>query len=134
MSELPGVTEALVSTKNSPNGLQEETTTTIDVTLAPGATVLDPAALVDFLLRVAWSTATKEADSSIVLMVHSEPQISVLDALDTGDWTTSGGTANAEYLALVRATEVKDRFGDWPGDAPELPDGLIVGPTPEPTP
>jgi len=30
--------------------------------------------------------------------------------------------------------EVKDRFGDWPGEVPEMPNGLIVGPTPEPTP
>ena len=72
--------------------------------------------------------------SSIVLTVCSEPQISVLDALGTGDWTTSGGTANAEYLTLVRATEAKDRFGDWPGEVPELPEPLIVGPASAPTP
>ena len=134
MSKLPGVTEALVNTKSRPSGLQVETTTTIDVTLDPGATVPDPAALVDYLLRVAWSTATKEADSRIVLMVYSEPQISVLDALDKGDWTTSGGTANAEYLAIVRATEVRDRFGDWPGEVPELPTGLIIARRSSPTP
>ena len=32
----------------------------------------------------------------------------------------------------INSTEVKERFGAWPGEGPELTEGLIVGPTTAP--
>ncbi len=111
-----------------------ETTTTVKISLQTGFEVPRPDVLVNYLVAAAWSTETKEANSSIVVIVSGHPQISVLDALDAGEWTRKSGNPQRARQASVSADEVKDRFGDWPGEVPALPDGLIVGPTPEPTP
>jgi hypothetical protein len=42
----------------------------------------------------------------------------------------TGVDSNFPEGAALGADEVKDRFGDWPGEVPVLPEGLIVGPTP----
>ena len=134
LSAIPGVSEATVNTESMKSGFQDETSTVIELSLEAGSVVSDPSSLVDYLLRVAWSTQTKEANTGVVVEVVSEPQISVLDALDAGGWESAGGRSNHPERALVGADEVKERFGDWPGEVPDLPDGLIVGPTPGPTP
>lgn len=134
LSAIPGVSSASVDTESMVSGLQEETSTTIKVSLETGYSVPEPDALVDYLLRVAWSSKTKEADSFVEVIVLSDPQISIADALDAGEWVSVGSDPKNPEDAVVQAGEVKDRFGDWPGDVPELPEGLIVGPTPEPAP
>ncbi|POH71210.1 hypothetical protein C3B59_00970 [Cryobacterium zongtaii] len=131
---IPGVTDATVNTESMKSGFQDETSTVVELKLEAGAAVSDPNSLVDYLLRVAWSTQTKEANTSVVVQVVSEPQISILDALDAGGWDSAGGRSQHPERALVSAGEVKERFGDWPGDVPELPEGLITGPTSAPAP
>jgi len=131
---IPGVSEASVNTSSLRSGFQVETSTTVEVTLEIGFVAPDPAALVDYLSRVAWSTQTKEANTSVLVQVVSEPQISILDTLDAGGWESAGGRSQHPERALVSAGEVKERFGDWPGDVPELPDGLRTGPTSAPAP
>ena len=127
---IPGVIQASVDTKSITSGLQKETSTTVKVSLDTGFSAPDPGALVDYLLQVAWSTATKEADSSMRVQVAGDPQISVLDALEAAGWGSRSGDPNSPERAVVEAAEVKKRFGDWPGDVPELPAGLIVDSTP----
>ncbi|TFC46309.1 MULTISPECIES: hypothetical protein [Cryobacterium] len=134
LSAIPGVSGGSVNTSSMVSGLQEETHTTIEVQVEPGFSVPDPEALVDYLIGVAWSTKTKEATSSVEIIVVSDPQISIVDAVEEGPWVDTGVDPNFPEGAVVGADEVKDRFGDWPGEVPVLPDGLIVGPTPEPTP
>jgi len=134
LSSVPGVSEGSVNTRSTINGLHEETYTTVEVHVEPGFSVPDPEALVDYLVCVAWSTKTKEATSTVQIIVLSDPQISIGDAVEAGPWEHTGVDPNSPEGAAVGAAEVKDRFGDWPGEVPVLPDGLIVGPTPEPTP
>jgi len=134
LSAIQGVSGASVNTESMVSGLVEETHTTIEVQLEPGFSVPDPEALVDYLIGVAWSTKTKEATSSVEIIVVSDPQISIGDAVEAGQWVLTGSDPNFPEEAVVDAAEVKERFGDWPGEVPVLPDGLIVGPTPEPTP
>ena len=132
LSAIPGVGEATVNTESLISGLQIETSTVIELNLEPGSSVSDPERLVDYLLRVAWSTQTKEANRAVVVQIVGEPQISTLDALDAGGWESARG--RSPERSLVRAYEVKERYGDWPGEVPELPESLIIGPTSEPTP
>lgn len=131
---IPGVSDASVNTESTQSGFQVETSTAVEITLEPGYSAPDPAALADFLLNVGWSTKTKEANWAVRIDVVSDPQVSILDAVDAAGWQTRSGFSDDPGHASVRADEVRDRFGDWPGDVPEVPDGLIVGPTPEPTP
>ena len=134
LSAIPGVGEGTVNTESLRSGLQTETSTVIELNLEPGSTVSDPERLVDYLLRVAWSTQTKEANRAVVVQIVSEPQISTRDALDAGGWESARGRSSRPERSLVRTYEVKERYGDWPGEVPELPESLIVGPTSEPTP
>ena len=131
---IPGVSDASVNTESVRSGFQLETSTVVEVSLEPGFSVPDPAALGDYLLHVAWSAETKEANWRVRVQVLSDPQISIGDAVEAGPWEHTGVEPNSPERAAVGAAEVKDRFGDWPGEVPVLPDGLIVGPTPEPTP
>lgn len=134
LSAIPGVTDATVNTESTKSGFQDETSTVIELKLEDGTALSDPDSLVDYLLRVAWSTRTKEANTSVVVQVVSEPQISILDALDAAGWDSAGGRSQHPERALLQADEVKGRFGDWPGDVPELPDGLVTAPTSAPAP
>lgn len=134
LSAIPGVREGTVNTESTQSGFQVETSTTVEISLEPGFSAPDPAALADFLLNVAWSAETKEANWAVRIQVVSDPQISMLDAVDADGWQTKSGIQTDPERASVRADEVRDRFGDWPGDVPEVPDGLIIGPTPGPTP
>ena len=134
LSAIPGVSEGSVNTESMVSGLVEETRTTIKVHVEPGFSVPDPEALVDYLVGVAWSTKTKEATSTVQIIVLSDPQISIGDAVEAGPWVHTGVDPNSPEGAAVGAADVKERFGDWPGEVPVLPDGLIVGPTAEPTP
>jgi hypothetical protein len=129
---IPGVSKAAVTTDSLRSGLQVEISTAVEVTLEDGFSVPDPEAFVDYLLHVAWSTEAKEPNRAVIVQVRSEPQIAVIDALDAGGWDSARGRSSNPHRALVRANEVKDRLGDWPGEVPELPDGLIVGPTADP--
>jgi len=131
LSAIPGVGEATVNTESLISGLQIETSTVIELNLEPGSSVSDPERLVDYLLRVAWSTQTKEANRAVVVQIVGEPQISTRDALDAGGWESARG--RSPERSLVRAYEVKERYGDWPGEVPELPESLIIGPTSKPT-
>jgi hypothetical protein len=133
LSSISGVAEASVDTRSSTNGFQKQTSTTIEVTLDSGFSIPDPGALVDYLVRVAWSTGTKEANTSVEVIVLSDPQISVQDALAAEEWANTASDPNNPQEAVLLASEVKERLGDWPGEVPELPDGIIVGPTPEPS-
>jgi hypothetical protein len=129
---IPGVSAASVDTNSLQSGFAVETSTAIKITLEPGYSAPDPVALADFLLSAAWSTNTKKVNWAVRLDVVSDPQISILDAADEGQTRT--GFKDDPGHTSVRAAEVRDRFGAWPGDVPEVPDGLIIGPTPEPTP
>ena len=133
LSAIPGVGEATVNTESLISGLQIETSTVIELNLEPGSSVSDPERLVDYLLRVAWSTQTKEANRAVVVQIVGEPQISTLDALDAGGWESARGRSSRPERSLVRTYEVKERYGDWPGEVPELPESLIIGPTSKPT-
>ena len=133
LSAIPGVGEATVTTESMKSGFQTETSTVVELNLEAGATVSDPEIFVDYLLRVAWSTQTKEANRAVVVQIMSEPQISTRDALDAGGWESARGRSSVPHRSLVRAYEVKERFGDWPGKVPELPESLIIGPTSKPT-
>ena len=132
MLAIPGVKVASVDTKSITSGFQEETSTSVKVTLDTGFSAPEPGALVDYMLRVAWSTSTKEANSSMRVQIVNDPQISVLDALDAAGWASKSGDPNTPDRAVVDAAEVKDRFGVWPGEEPELTEGLIAGPTTAP--
>jgi len=134
LSAIPGVSEGTVNTESMVSGLVEETRTTIEVHVEPGFSVPDPEALVDYLVGVAWSTKTKEASSTVQIIVLSDPQVSIGDAVEGGPWVHTGVDPNFPEGAALGADEVKERFGDWPGEVPVMPDGLIVGPTPEPAP
>jgi len=134
LSAIPGISEGSVNTRSIVSGLQEETDTTIEVHVEPGFSVPDPEALAEYLIGVAWSTKTKEATSTVQIIVLSDPQISIGDAVEAGPWAHTGVDPNSPERAAVGAAEVKERFGDWPGEVPRLSDGLIVGPTLEPAP
>jgi len=131
---IPGVSDASVNTESVRSGFQLETSTVVEVSLEPGFSVADPAALGEYLLHVAWSAETKEANWAVRVQVLSDPQVSMVDAVDAAGWKSKSGNQKRPERASVRAAEVKERFGGWPGEVPELPEGLIVGPTPEPTP
>lgn len=130
---IPGISEAMVTSDSLRSGLQLETSTIIEVELEPGAAVTDPNALVDYLLRVAWSARTKEAKTFMVVQVISDPQFSVKAALEAGGWDSGGRAGNPER-GIVFRNEIKEHLGDWPGEVPELPAGLIAAPTATPTP
>ena len=59
---IPGVSDASVNTESVRSGFQLETSTVVEVSLEPGFSVADPAALGEYLLHVAWSAETKEAN------------------------------------------------------------------------
>jgi len=126
LSSVPGVSEGSVNTRSTMNGLHEETYTTVQVHVEPGFSVPDPEALVEYLVGVAWSTKTKEASSTVQIIVLSDPQVSIGDAVEGGPWEHTGVDPNSPERAAVRAAEVKERFGDWPGEVPVLPDGLAL--------
>ena len=131
---VPGISAASVTTDGTRSGFQVETSTTVEISVEPGFTVPDPAALVDYLVAMAWSANTDEANWAIRVQVLSTPQISILDAVDAAGWSTRSGIANSPERASVRAEEVKDRLGNWPGSVPDLPDGLLVAPASTPVP
>jgi hypothetical protein len=130
LSTMPGVVAASVDTRSSANGFQKATSTTIEVNLESGFSVPDPGAFVDYLLRVAWSTDIEEANTSVEVIVESDPQITVHEALAEDEWANIASDPNNPQGAVVLAREIKDRYGDWPGDVPVLPEGLVVGPAP----
>ncbi|MEC5184637.1 hypothetical protein RCH12_002106 [Cryobacterium sp. MP_3.1] len=104
-----------MNTESMVSGLMEETRTTIEVHVETGFSVPDPEALVDYLIGVAWSTRTKEASSTVQIIVLSDPQISIGDAVEAGPWEHTGVDPNSPDRAGVAAAEIKERFGDWPG-------------------
>jgi hypothetical protein len=130
LASIPGVSDASVTTESVTSGFQQETSTSVEISLEQGFAVPDEAALAEYLVKVAWSTKTKEANWTVRVQVLSEPQVSMLDALTAAGWETTAGIQNRPERASVRADEVKDRLGSWPGEVPELPDGLIVGTAP----
>jgi hypothetical protein len=124
---IEGVSDASVNTRSSVSGFKTETSTAIEISVDAGYSVSDPEALMEYLVQVAWSTGSKEANFRIAVDVVTDPQLSVVDVLDVGGWESAAGTSKHPERALVAVDEVRNRLGNWPGDVPELPDGLIAG-------
>ena len=111
LSAIPGVSEGSVNTSSMVSGLQEETNTTIEVHVETGFSVPDPEALVDYLIGVAWSAKTKEATSDVEVIVLSDPQISIVDAVEAGPWVLTGSDPNFPEEAVVDAPKSRTALG-----------------------
>lgn len=122
-----GFTDVELLLTDSQNGFQSTKSTDLFVGLPEGAVINDQAAVLDYLLRTAWSVSDVEPNSSITAGFKG--------ALEDIDWVAVG---NADGLPLSDRTsatnptlsvdDATSTFGPWPGDMPVLPAGAITLP------
>lgn len=84
----------------------------------------DPATLADFLFRTAWSVNGHEPNDSIDLGLDG--------SLASSDWVQISTDAGLKLSDSVSPTiprmsvpDARAEFGDWPGEVPSLPPGVV---------
>lgn len=125
--EAAGFDQVEVTVSKAMNGFQSSTTTNLYVAIPSGATVEDPPAVVEFLLRTAWSVSDQEPTRSIT--------VGFKGATTPSDWVAVGTDAGLPLSDLtdqaspsLDADDAAATFGPWPGDVPELPAGAMTRP------
>lgn len=129
---VPGVASAHVEQRTTLSGFTRNWTTVVEVTLDPAYRVDDAEAALDWVLRTAWSINDHEPTSGL--------WVAFLDtAGNAADWDWAAATDASGYdtewarslmlpggVLRFTGTDIGDSLGSWPGEVPELADGVIV--------
>jgi hypothetical protein len=123
-----------VSTDGSYSGFTQLNDTAVVVGIKPDHHIQDPDALVDFLIRVAWSVNDAKPNGDLSVTIDSAVAVDATAAAKAAGWTTAHSLSNDPTSVFVKLSEAKKRLGEWPGKVPKLPNGLIATSTASPTP
>jgi hypothetical protein len=115
---VPGLSSGEVSVSNSYNGFQKVTLTAARVTVKPNYVVKNPAALVDYLIRVAWSANQSKPNQMLGVNVDSTQPFDAAAAAKSAGWKSAKSLAQFPAIVSIDLKEVKKRLGDWPGKVP----------------
>jgi hypothetical protein len=129
---LPGVASAHVEQRTTLSGFTRNWTTVVEVTLDPAYRIDDAAAALDWVLRTAWSINEHEPTSGL-WVAFLDTAGNATDwgwaaAMDAGGYDTQWARSLMLPGGVLRftGTDIGERLGSWPGEAPELADGVIV--------
>jgi hypothetical protein len=136
VKSLPGTSSSTyVASDSSYSGFTKRNATTVSVNIDPDHHIQDPDALVDFLIRVAWSVNDAEPKgSSLMVAIDSDIPIDVVTAAQSAGWTGAGALNDRRDMVFIDLSDVEKRLGAWPGKVPAVPDGVIVTSTASPAP
>jgi hypothetical protein len=135
VKSLPGASSSTyVASDSSHSGFAEQNATTVHINIEPGHHIQDPEALVDFLIRVAWSVNDARPNSSLMVVIDSDMPIDAVTAAQSAGWTSAHAFDDGRNAVFVKLSEAKQRLGAWPGKVPTVPDGLTVTSTASPAP
>jgi hypothetical protein len=124
-----------VAGDSSYSGFTKRNATTVSVSVDSDHHVQDPDALVDFLIRVAWSVNDAEPKgSSLMVAIDSDIPIDVVTAAQSAGWTGASALNDQQDRVFIDLSEAYKRLGAWPGKVPPVADGLIVTSTGSPAP
>jgi hypothetical protein len=131
IDKLPGVVSSEVTQSESLDGFTRSWFTYVTITLEPDYRVADAQNALDWGLRTGWSVNEHEPTALSVSFIDS--------AGNAVDWDYEAATAGLGYeslsgeesmstigLLMFSSAEIGDSLGDWPGDVPELADGVFV--------
>lgn len=133
VKSIPGsAASSYVASDSSYSGFTKQNATTVHINIEPDHHIQDPEALVDFLIRVAWSVNDARPNSNLMVVIDSDVPIDAVTAARSAGWASAHAFANEPAAVFVKLSEAKKRLGDWPGKVPTVPDGVIVAATPAP--
>jgi hypothetical protein len=116
-----------VASDSSYSGFTKRNATTVSVSIDPDHHIQDPDALVDFLIRVAWSVDDAEPKgSALMVAIDSDMPIDVVTAAQSAGWTGASALNDQQDRVFIDLSEAYKRLGAWPGKVPPVPDGVIV--------
>ncbi|HEY8911835.1 hypothetical protein [Lacisediminihabitans sp.] len=118
IKSIPGLASGEVFVSNSYDGFQKVTGTAALITVKPNYTVKDPAALVDYLIRVAWSANQSKPTEDILVTVESSSSFDSVTAAKSAGWSSAYSLPNDPTAVSIDLSELKKRLGDWPGKVP----------------
>ena len=130
---IPGsAASTYVASDSSYSGFTKVISTTVNLDIAPDHVIPDPGALIDYLIRVAWSVNDAKPNGDLLVTIDSAVAVDATAAAKAAGWATAHSLSNAPTSVFVKLSEAKKRLGDWPGKVPTAPDGVIVAGTPSP--
>ncbi|TFD58131.1 hypothetical protein E3T39_12555 [Cryobacterium suzukii] len=132
IEQLPGVVSAHVEQRSTLSGFARNWTTVVEVTLDSGYRIDDADAALDWVLNAAWSISEHEPTSGL--------WVGFLDSAGNAvDWDWAAASDARGYdtkwvrslmppggVLRFAGSDIGDSLGSWPGDVPELADGVIV--------
>jgi hypothetical protein len=134
VQSIPGIASGEVFVRSSQNGFQKETIAAALTKVKPNYKIEDPEALVNYLIRVAWSANETEPSQDLTITVDSAASFNATNAAKSAGWTSAHGFSDDPTTVFVDPSEAKKRLGDWPGKVPKAPDRIIVAVTPSTSP
>jgi hypothetical protein len=136
VKSIPGIADpTYVKSDSSYSGLTKVTSTTVHVSINSEHHIPDPEALVDFLIRMAWSVNDAKPNRAIMTVaIDSAAALDVAAAAQKAGWKSAFSYPELPTTIFVKLSEAKKRLGAWPGKVPKVPGGLIVTSTASPAP
>lgn len=127
---IPGVEKAYRGT-NSYSGFIKQTFLNADVTLAPGTTVTDVPALLNYVIAIMWSANQLEPNQvlSVGLSQGGATVPGLLDAAKEIGWTSASMLKVTDAAVFLALDDVRAKLGGWPGVVPAAVPGALAAPT-----
>lgn len=119
---LPGIAAAEVSVEQSTSGLDASNSNRalIILTLEPESTnetITDWE--IDAIVQTGWSVhASRELANGVGIGVRGAPDLSVGKLLQRSGWVEEGAAVPGRTSAIVPASLLRERLGEWPAAAP----------------
>ncbi|MFZ4841258.1 hypothetical protein [Mycetocola saprophilus] len=145
LATIPGL-KFLKASGGKPN-VKGNTGFTFDFELESGYRIADPGGLVDYLSRSAWSVRDGYMPNSVIYiqcLCNVADNLDLVVAGEDAGWVkkdsqTHRGPAengytevsvwlllNNSYSEIWGSDENRERLGKWPGEAPAVPENLVV--------
>jgi hypothetical protein len=120
-----GVTSAKLRVVEQQSGMAAHHQLNADVVIEDEATIVNQNALVEQIVRIAWSANGTMPDQGVYLNLVTDPQVDVGGTFAEADWNPSSYTASEKSYVLVSGRAIEDHAGTWPGSVPSPRNDLI---------
>jgi len=113
---------------------QSGSSTYLTVTIKSGYSVENSVALLDWLLRIAWSVNDRRVEQVVVITVVSITPNTIVDwdwsgaakKLGFSDPNADNSRSDPILILLFDNEQMVKRYGPWPGQVPKAPANLFV--------
>ncbi|WP_139195080.1 hypothetical protein [Curtobacterium sp. MCBA15_001] len=119
LQTIPGLSNTSVDVDETISGLNKHHQVLVAATFDDSAKL---PTMIDTLAQIGWSVNEHEPDTGVYVRLRLSPQPVIGEVAKAHGWPGAAyatSTDSLKQLVLLPQGSLRDRFGQWPGSAPE---------------